>query len=161
MYYIYHIPKIKIGCTKNPKNRITQQTKGEYEILEIHNDVHIASQRELELQKQYGYNLDRTTYYNSTKEFNIKNVIKAGKISAKKQWKEKREIELQKCSKGGKINAEKNSKVTIMCDINGNQIMIFKNRKIAAKSVNGFASPLTNVLNHPTRTYKGYKWISP
>ena len=52
MYYIYHIPGIKVGCTENPNNRIKQQTKSDWEILEIHTDIDIASKRELELQKQ-------------------------------------------------------------------------------------------------------------
>jgi len=84
---------------------------------------------------------------------------KAGRISAKKQWDENRNRELEKCSMGGKANAVLSSKITIMCDIDGNHIKTFKNRKDAAKYVNGFASTLKNVLNNPTRTYKGYRWI--
>ena len=45
-----------------------------------------------------------------------------------------------------------------MCDLNGNILMDFKNRKDAARYINGFAAPLKNVVNHPTRTYKGFKW---
>jgi hypothetical protein len=160
MYHIYHIPGIKIGCTKNPIVRINQQTKSNWEILETHSDIDIASKREIELQKQYGYKVDTSTYKQSTEKFKIENVKKAGKVSATKQWNERRDVELQKCSKGGKVNSEKTSKETIMCDISGNHIMIFRNRKDAAKYVNGFASTLTGVLNHPTRTYKGYKWIN-
>lgn len=161
MYYIYHIPGVKIGCTKNPKNRIKQQTKGLYEILETHKDINVASIRELELQKQYGYVIDNCDYIKSVKGFTIDKVKKAGKASASKSWKENRDRELEKCKMGGAVSREKQSKTTIMCDINGNELMVFKNRKEAAKYINGFAAPLTNVLNHPTRTYKGYKWISP
>jgi hypothetical protein len=160
MYYIYHIPGVKIGCTQNPKNRINQQTKSDYEILEIHTDIDVASEREITLQKQYGYSVDTCTYKQSVQNDAGKQYI-AGRVSAIKQWKDNRNRELQKCSKGGKANAELSSKTTIMCDMNGNTIMTFKNRKDAARYVNGFAAPLTNVLNHPTRTYKGYKWISP
>ena len=71
MYYIYHIPGKKIGCTKNVDSRLRQQNSINYEILETHTDIHIASQREIELQKQYGYKVDKTTYYNSTKEFSF------------------------------------------------------------------------------------------
>ncbi len=159
MYFIYHIPGVKIGCTENPNNRIKQQTKSDWEILEIHTDIDIASKREIELQKQYGYNVDTCTYKQSVQNNPGKQDI-AGRASATKQWRENRNAELEKCSKGGKANAELYSKETIMCDINGNIIMTFKNRKDAARYVNGFASTLTNVLNHPTRTYKGYKWIS-
>jgi len=161
MYYIYHIPGIKIGCTKNPNNRLRQQNAKSYEILETHSDITIASQREIELQKEYGYKVDTSTYYDSTKKFKLDNVKKAGRASATKSWKENRDRELQKSYKGGQVSREKFSKTTIMCDINGNHITTFKNRKDAARYVKGFAAPLTNTLNHPTKTYKGYKWISP
>jgi hypothetical protein len=158
MYYIYHIPGKKIGCSKNPNRRTKQQGAIEFEILEQHEDINIASEREIELQKQYGYNVDKTTYNKSTQGYSLEKVIKAGKMSATKSWNNNRSRELEKSSKGGKINSEKTSKKTFMCDINDNIIMSFKNRKEAAKYINGFAAPLTNVINHPTRTYKGYKW---
>jgi hypothetical protein len=160
MYYIYHIPNVKIGCTKNPSNRIKQQTSNDYEILETHTDIHIASQREIELQKQYGYSIDKSTYKQSIENDAGKQDI-AGRASATKQWKENRDRELEKCSKGGKVNAELNGKPVIMCDMNGNAIKEFKNRADAANFVNGFKSTLVGTINKQNRSYKGYKWISP
>lgn len=62
-YYIYHIPNKKIGCTMYPKHRIKKAQKYEnYEILEIHTDIKIAADREIELQKQYGYTVDKRRY---------------------------------------------------------------------------------------------------
>jgi hypothetical protein len=55
MYSIYHIPGVKIGCSKQPEKRVNQQGYSDFEILETHTDIDIASQREIELQKQYGY----------------------------------------------------------------------------------------------------------
>ena len=52
MYYIYHIPGKKIGVTRNLKNRVTLMQgykKGEYEVLETHEDIDYVSKRELEL----------------------------------------------------------------------------------------------------------------
>lgn len=158
MYYIYHIPGIKIGCSKNPKRRVKQQGYTEFEILENHIDINIASERELLLQKEYGLKIDNNTYSKSIQGYSVEKVSKAGKSSAIKRWKENRLLELEKCKKGGQISSDKNSKQTFMCDTDNNIIMYFKNRKDAAKYINGFASCLTNVLNHPTRTYKGYKW---
>ena len=153
MYYIYHIPGVKIGCTNNIERRMKEQGFKEYQILEQHKDVDIASQREKILQKEYGYKID------SGYSLIIKlDKTSGGRVSAKKQWKEKRELELLKSSKGGKANSLITSKVTHMCDLDGNIIMSFKNRKDAAKYINGFAAPLTNVINHLTRTYKGFKW---
>jgi hypothetical protein len=160
MYYIYHIPGKKVGCTKNPNSRLRQQNAETYEILETHSDINIASQREIELQKQYGYKVDTCTYYDSIKQFKVDTVIKAGKASATKSWKENRDREMQKSYKGGKINAELNGKPVIMCDMNGNPIKEFKNRADAAIFVNGFKSTLVGTIDKPNRSYKGYKWVS-
>jgi hypothetical protein len=62
-YYIYHIPGVKIGCTEKPKTRARQQKVINYEILEEHNDIYVASSREIELQKQYNYKVDNIPYY--------------------------------------------------------------------------------------------------
>ena len=55
IYHIYHIPGVKIGCSLNPKRRVKQQGYSEYEILETHTDIYVASKREKELQNQYQY----------------------------------------------------------------------------------------------------------
>jgi Trm5-related predicted tRNA methylase len=158
MYYIYHIPGIKIGCTKTPKRRVEQQGYTEFTILETHTDIQIASERERQLQKEYGYKVDSCDYSKSIQGYSLEKVINAGRASAEKQWKENREIQIDRSKKGGKINSEKTGKKTYMCDKDGNLIMTFKNRKDAARYINGFAAPLKNVINHPTRTYKGYVW---
>ena len=65
MHYIYHIPGKKIGVTTNVTKRVieTQGYKpGEYEILHITGSVDDASKKEIELQKQYGYKQDVTSY---------------------------------------------------------------------------------------------------
>ena len=62
MYYIYHIPGVKIGCSKEPEKRIADQGYTDYEILEQHDDPQIAGDRERELQKEYGYPVDHSHY---------------------------------------------------------------------------------------------------
>ena len=64
MYTIYHIPGIKVGCTKrNPAIRVKEQGFGEFEVLEVHTDIDIASKREVELQLQmYGERDNRRLY---------------------------------------------------------------------------------------------------
>ena len=67
MYYIYHIPGKKIGVTRNLNNRVTLMQgykEGEYEVLEQSDDIDYISDREIELQKSYGYKRDRTLYKN-------------------------------------------------------------------------------------------------
>jgi hypothetical protein len=63
-YTIYHIPGVKIGCSKNPNLRVKMQGYSNYEILEVHNDINSASIREIELQKEYGYRIDSCNYVN-------------------------------------------------------------------------------------------------
>ena len=65
MYYIYHIEDIKIGCTTQPIKRTKEQGFLEYNILETHTDIYIASDREIELQKQYGLPVDKMPYWKS------------------------------------------------------------------------------------------------
>tara|TARA_R110000787_G_scaffold286282_1_gene403958 strand:+ start:104 stop:889 length:786 start_codon:yes stop_codon:yes gene_type:complete len=66
-YYIYHIPGKKIGVTCDIYNRVTTQQgyeEDEYKVLEMSEDIDYISKRELELQKQYGYKVDRKLYKN-------------------------------------------------------------------------------------------------
>ena len=65
MYYLYHIPGKKVGVTRNLNNRVTQQQGyevTEYEVLDSSQDIDYISRREIELQKSYGYNVDRKPY---------------------------------------------------------------------------------------------------
>ena len=65
MYYLYHIPGKKVGVTRNLNNRVTQQQGyevTEYEVLDSSQDIDYISRREIELQKSYGYRVDRKPY---------------------------------------------------------------------------------------------------
>jgi NTP pyrophosphatase (non-canonical NTP hydrolase) len=65
MYYLYHIPGKKIGVTCNLNKRVTL-TQGygpdEYEVLDQSDDIDYISEKEIELQKSYGYKIDRKKY---------------------------------------------------------------------------------------------------
>ena len=67
MYYIYHIPGKKIGVTRNLNSRVTKQqgyASDEYEVLLTSDDIEYVSTQEIELQKAYGYKVDRQSYKN-------------------------------------------------------------------------------------------------
>ena len=64
-YYIYHIPGVKIGVSTEPNKRVKDQGYTEYDILEKHTDIYLVSDREQELQKEYGYKVDKNPYYTS------------------------------------------------------------------------------------------------
>ena len=67
MYYLYHIPGKKIGVTSNLNKRVTLiqgYKEGEYEVLDSSKDIDYISDREIELQKSYGYKVDMKKYKN-------------------------------------------------------------------------------------------------
>ena len=77
MYNIYHIPGKKIGVTRDLPSRVTKQqgyALGEYEVLLTSDDIDYISSMEIELQKSYGYKVDRQPYknlINKNKKMNI------------------------------------------------------------------------------------------
>jgi NTP pyrophosphatase (non-canonical NTP hydrolase) len=74
MYYIYHIFGKKIGVARNLKSRVTlaQGYKpNEYEVLDSSDDINYISDKEIELQKSYGYKVDRKLYKNLFKKMKI------------------------------------------------------------------------------------------
>ena len=74
MYYLYHIPGKKIGVTRDLNTRVTLMQgykEEEYEVLEQSDDIEFISDREIELQKSYGYKVDRKLYKNLFKNMNI------------------------------------------------------------------------------------------
>lgn len=67
IYYLYHIPGQKIGVTSNPRLRVEKQQgykSHQYEILLVTEDIDLVSEKEIELQKRYGYKVDRKLYKN-------------------------------------------------------------------------------------------------
>lgn len=109
-YSIYHIPTIKIGCSNEVDNRVKGQGYTEYEILEEHDCIYKASDREMELQKQYGYPVDKIPYWQSIEHFNNArkniNYIALGKIQGARnvesgQWK-------KVCALGGEAQGARN-----------------------------------------------------
>ena len=74
MYYLYHIPGKKIGVTRDLNTRVTliQGYKpSEYEVLDQSDDIDYISDKEIELQKSYGYKIDRKKYKNVVNKMKI------------------------------------------------------------------------------------------
>lgn len=120
-YYIYHIPGVKIGCSKNPKLRVKRQGYNDYKILEIHTCVDMVTQREKELQEKYGYAVDRADY-KQTLEFGKKGQSKGGAAGSKSQIKNKigmygysKEERYKINLKGASIGGAKQSQVIREC----------------------------------------------
>ena len=137
MYYIYHIPGIKIGCSQSLEKRIKSQKFSDYQILEMHEDVYVASKREQELQKEYGYKVDRIPYFVSL--LRIKKAQKIG-LETKDEWLpnidwKAREAKIDTKAKWDKVKSHPNyinrriangseqlKKVLLQYDLNGNFI---------------------------------------
>ena len=66
-YYLYHIPGKKIGVTRNLEERVHKQQgyqEGEYAILAESKDITEISNLEIQMQKAFGYKVDRQLYKN-------------------------------------------------------------------------------------------------
>lgn len=116
IYYIYHIVGIKIGCSVEPEERVRDQGYSEYEILEEHTDIRIASKRERELQREYGYKVDTIPYYQSYERRSAMGKSGGRKAVKSGQYREfcskggRKTVESEQfkeyCSKGGKIGGK-------------------------------------------------------
>ena len=65
MYYLYHVPGVKIGVTTNLEDRVERQQgyyPDEYEVIMSTNDIDLVSKKERQLQKAYGYKIDMNLY---------------------------------------------------------------------------------------------------
>jgi NTP pyrophosphatase (non-canonical NTP hydrolase) len=74
MYYLYHIPGKKIGVTRDLNSRVTLQqgyNPDEYEVLLTSKDIDYISDKEIELQKSYGYKVDIKPYKKLFNQMNI------------------------------------------------------------------------------------------
>jgi NTP pyrophosphatase (non-canonical NTP hydrolase) len=74
MYYLYHIPGQKIGVTRDLNSRVTLQQgykPDEYEVLLTSKDIDYISDKEIELQKSYGYKVDIKPYKKLFNQMNI------------------------------------------------------------------------------------------
>jgi len=92
MYYIYHIPGVKIGCTDNIARRMKAQGFTEWEILERYRNIYTASKREIELQKKYGLPVDKMPYYQTCSIATPEGMSKGGKKVQKIGTDERRKL---------------------------------------------------------------------
>ena len=155
MYYIYHIPGIKIGCTTQPKQRVEKQGYTKFQILETHNDIDIASERELKLQKEYGYKVDTIPYKDS--------------VSRRPKWtKSQSDKGRETMINNGffnewykKGNAARMKSVAKCNKITGEIIEVYNSVSDAARSVDRLqcTSSISACCNYMKNSYMGYKWI--
>jgi hypothetical protein len=150
MFYIYHIPGVKIGCTKrNPKERVRMQKYLDFEILEEHSDIIVASNRERELQKQYGYKIDRIPYFKGKYS---QNGIKRGLQCVETGYMK----EFQKA--GNEKSTEKSKKIILQYDLDGNFIKEWNcgGKELSRKY--GFNVGAVCLQKKNSKSIKGFQW---
>ena len=167
MYYIYHIDGVKIGCSTNPKQRVKSQGYTEYTILENHTDIEIAANREIELQKEYGY-VEKNIHTNYIQQYQYgeKGRLASKGMGAKSQIKNKIGIFAYSKEERQKLNAsiahlganavrEKYGKPIDMFDYKtGKFIKSFPSVNAASKELK--TSNIRRVLNGIGKHAKGY-----
>ena len=137
--------------------------------METHKDIYIASDREIELQKKYGYPIDTIPYHisynnrqiNVSTQSRIKGAKKALQIRKNNKTKWEKSLlnwQIAGGKKQGSINAIKYGKAVEMYDSNDNLIKTFSNLKQAAKYFNTSSSNIRIACNDYKRSCKGYKW---
>jgi len=182
MFEIYHIKGVKIGCSSQTKRRVKEQMFNNYEILEKHDDIIVASQREIELQKKYGYKVDTTPYYvtyelNKNRRNKLTDKIKteAGKKAGNKNIETGWIKEFQKMSviartgtkhsdetklkmKLKATGRESSRKTSILVyDKNDKFISEFESQHLAAEKLGLRQSNINSVLRGKLQTTGGYK----
>ena len=163
MYSIYHIEGKKIGWSDDVEFRVKSQGYNQYSILEEHIDIYVASDREIELQKQYGYKVDRRPYWQT-----VGLCSKAGKIGGKIGGKINKENKTglfgmtdtakHKANvKGGKITAAKLSIPVLAFEYSTNKFIgEFNSQLAAAKYLDLFSTHIVRVLKGKQRHTGGY-----
>jgi len=163
MYSIYHIEGKKIGCSDDVDFRVKSQGYNQYSILEQHSDIYVASDREIVLQKQYGYKVDRRPYWQT-----VGLCSKAGKIGGKIGGKINKENKIglfgmtdiakhKAAVKGGKITAAKFSIPVLVFEYNTNKFIgEFDSQLAAAKHLDLFSTHIVRVLKGKQKHTGGY-----
>jgi hypothetical protein len=159
-YYIYHIPHFKrkngkpgkIGCAHDLQARVEDQgyTLADCQILEVHTDIYVASDREMELQREYGYRVDRIPYWLSVERASKggKGAVESGHLASVR-------------SKGGKIvgkiNGQKGSQpVLAFRKATGEFVGEFPSQMEAARGMGLHVGHINNVLSGKRKHTGGY-----
>jgi hypothetical protein len=174
IYYIYEIPGKKIGVTKNPINRVSkQQNVSKWNILEQHTCIKTVSDREIELQKQYGYPVDTRLYWQvmewqSKSHTNISysnnkmtqcHTPEARKKAHTPEARKKAIANTNWENRNKKIDWEtrtKKLKKEVLVFKNGNFIAEFDSVTEAGKSLNVDYSQISQCCNGKYKSAKGY-----
>ena len=98
MYTIYHIPGVKVGCSRRVEARVKEQGYANYEVLEVLETRREASLRELYWQGKLGYERDNILTYEQTLKMQSPQArLKRTKTCQNSEaWKKAQDIKINK-----------------------------------------------------------------
>jgi len=163
MYTIYHIPGVKVGCTKrDAKIRVREQGYSEFEILEVLEDITSASEREIYWQGELGYGKDSNASYLTT--LHIQKAAYRPEAIAKKKatlrvsekFKQATLINFAKgrTPEGGQFK----KKPILQFDKQGNFIQQWPSAKDAGVALSISSSQITACVKQRIKTSGGFIW---
>jgi len=112
-YYIYHIKGVKIGVSEEPEVRVKKQGYNDYEILEEFTCIYLVSYREIALQKEYGYPVDKILYYKTVKMSSKggQKAVETGQLAEARKKAFKTNFQIVSCPHCGKEGKKLNMSV--------------------------------------------------
>jgi hypothetical protein len=164
-YYIYHIPHFqrkngklgKIGCAHDWQTRVEEQgyTLSDCEILETHTDIYFASDREMELQREYGYRVDHIPYWRT-----LEVATKAGKWAVESGQLASIRSKGGKTGAGARKNKEVSSQpVLAYCKATGEFVGQFPSQIEAARQLGLNVGSIHSVLFGRIKQTGGYTFV--
>ena len=165
MYYIYEIPGVKVGCTKNFKHRQNRQRdKGKMILLEEYTDIEEASRRERELQLDKGYPVDDKDYITINKLgvyarscITNESIEKAAESNRGKKRSKAIRNKISKLKKGIKIgDVPSKYRPVYAIDIETNIRTRYDGMVVRCRELNVTMNGLSHVLKGLQKTHRGY-----
>ena len=186
-HYIYEIFGRKIGATNDVQRRMKEQKakEGEYRIIEEHTNAKICSIREIELQKEYNYPVDRIQYWKTIRnqkkgaapearkkavantDYELKTLNTDFKASrAKIDWEQKvakmdySNFKMTQCNTPEAIakRAKTRSRAINQYDLQGNLLKQWDSLSSAAITLEFNLTPISNCCRGISKTYKKSIW---
>jgi len=163
-HYIYEIFGRKIGATNDVERRMKEQKakEGEYRIIEEHTNSKVCSIREIELQKEFNYPVDKIQYWKT---------LKWSKKSQTPQAQKKRVNSMDWEARTAKINykaivdsrdwgarSKKMEKPINQYDLEGNFIKRWDSITDAAMNLNSGVPNIIKCCRGKIKTHKKYIW---
>lgn len=161
MYTIYHIPGIKVGCSKRVEARVKEQGYDSYEVLEVCDTVMRATERERYWQEKLNYKKDlcnyATTLISSSQHAiaKFKQTIKTSEI-----WKESQQKNINRFTspETRSLLDEARKKPILQYDKQGNFIKEWPGLINAANALNTTSCLINAALRGRTKTSRGFIW---